>query len=162
MWAVGYQNNDIVKLLLKEKPNLDIVSNYDTTVFDFTKDETVLNLLRETNKHTVKHRQYCTEIGRFDLTFYNNEVTGSYVLLPKKSTGAIWGTIDNRAFTGRWIDGDGQGDIKITFSDTFSSFSTSYRGDKDPETWYTDQWHGHLRPNTEASFEKDGKKYTCE
>ena len=107
-------------------------------------------------------RNYCTEIGRFDLMFYDDEISGSYVLLPKQSTGAIWGKLNGLEFVGRWIDGDGEGDIKMTFNKDFSWFTTSYRGDDEPDKWYIDQWHGQLRPNDNSQFEKDGKVYRCE
>ncbi len=107
-------------------------------------------------------RNYCTEIGRFDLLFYGNQVSGSYALLPKKSLGSIWGILEAQKMTGRWIDGDGEGDIIIDFNKDFSFFTTNYRSDEEPERWYTDQWHGYLRPNDNANFEAEGKKYQCE
>jgi len=64
-------------------------------------------------------RNYCTEIGRFDLIFYEDEVSGAYSLLPKKSLGAVWGKLENRQMIGRWIDEDGQGDIIMEFNQVF-------------------------------------------
>ena len=107
-------------------------------------------------------RNYCTEIGRFDLWFYDDEISGSYVLLPKESLGAIWGKLENREMKGRWIDGDGAGDIIIQFNEDFSWFTTSYRSDKNPEKWYTDSWHGQLRPDQEPKFQVNKKVYVCE
>jgi hypothetical protein len=107
-------------------------------------------------------RNYCTEIGRFDLIFYEDEVSGAYSLLPKKSLGAVWGKLENRQMIGRWIDKDGQGDILIEFNQDFSWFTTSYRNDELPEKWYKNQWNGHLRPNNNSEFETNGKKYMCE
>ncbi len=54
-------------------------------------------------------RNYCTEIGRFDLLFYEDEICGSYALLPKKSLGAIWGKLEDLEMKGRWVDADGGG-----------------------------------------------------
>ena len=107
-------------------------------------------------------RNYCSEIGRFDLIFYEDQVSGAYSLLPKKSLGAIWGKLKDQQMIGRWIDEDGQGDILIEFNEDFSWFTTSYRNDEHPEQWYRDQWHGHLRPEGKREFTIDGKKYKCE
>lgn len=107
-------------------------------------------------------REYCTEIGRFDLLFYNDEISGSYVLLPKKSLGSVWGILLKDVMTGRWLDADGQGDIIITFDKDFSWFTTSYRSDDEPEKWYKDQWHGQLRPDKEPGFSIGEKNYRCE
>jgi len=110
----------------------------------------------------IIERKYCTEIGRFDLLFYEKEVSGIYALLPKKSLGAVHGTLDGKVLTGRWIDADGGGDIIITFNEDYTWFTTDYRNDEDPGKWYRDQWHGALRETDETSFEKDGEKYQCE
>ncbi len=107
-------------------------------------------------------RNYCTEIGRFDLLFYDDEISGSYALLPKESLGAVWGHLEGNKMEGRWVDADGTGDIIITFSDDFTSFTTSYRGDDEPEKWYTDSWTGFLRPNQDSTFVANGKTYRCE
>ena len=106
-------------------------------------------------------REYCTEIGRFDLTFFEDEISGSYTLLPKKSLGAIWGQMEVFTMIGRWLDGDGTGDIIMTFSTDYSSFSTRYRSDDEPDKWY-DNWNGYLRPNQDHQFTIDGKIYQCE
>ena len=110
----------------------------------------------------ITMRNYCTEIGRFDLLFYDDEVSGTYALLPKKSLGAVWGTLQDHEMKGRWIDDDGTGDIIIKFNSDFTHFSTSYRSDEDPEKWYTDSWNGHLRPDLNSSFTVKDKKYQCE
>lgn len=111
---------------------------------------------------TTISRSYCTEIGKFQMLFDEDEVSGSYSLIPKNNLGAIWGKLEGTKMTGRWLDADGEGDIIITFNEDFSWFTTNYRNDKEPETWYTDQWHGALRPEKAISFEKDGKTYRCD
>ena len=110
----------------------------------------------------VKVRNYCTEIGRFDLTFYENEVSGIYVLIHKKQIGAIWGSLIDNEMKGRWIDKDGAGEIIITFNSDYSSFRADYRSDDEPEKWYLDSWHGVLRISDNPSFKHDGKTYKCE
>ena len=107
-------------------------------------------------------RKYCTEIGRFDLIFDEDEISGSYALLHKKSLGSIWGKLEGNKAVGRWIDQDGTGDIIIEFNTDFSWFTTSYRNDEHPETWYRDQWHGQLRPGDQPTFSINDKTYRCE
>lgn len=116
----------------------------------------------QTTTNTTITRSYCTEIGKFQMLFDEDEVSGSYSLTPKQSLGAIWGKLEGTRMTGRWLDADGQGDIIISFNEDFSWFTTRYRNDKEPDHWYTDQWHGALRPNGKTTFEKDGKTYRCE
>ena len=107
-------------------------------------------------------RSYCTEIGRFEIMFDDDEVSGSYSLIPKNSLGAIWGKLEDRTVTGRWVDGDGQGEIIIQFNRDFSWFTTKYRNDAHPETWYDDSWHGALKPSGKSLFTREGKTYRCE
>jgi len=120
------------------------------------------------NKHLKKNarnilaRNYCTEIGRFDLLFYEDEISGSYLLLPKKSLGAVWGKLEGLKMRGRWIDEDGKGDIVIIFDQNFEAFSTSYRNDEHLEKWYTGSWNGHIRKNSNAEFSIDKKKFRCD
>lgn len=113
-------------------------------------------------EHSTITRSYCTEIGRFNLLFDEDEVSGAYSLIPKESLGSVYGKLEGRKVTGRWLDADGQGDIIITFNDDFSWFTTNYRNDKAPDTWYTDQWHGALKNGDKSVFQKDGKTYRCE
>lgn len=42
-------------------------------------------------ENVILLRNYCTEIGRIDLIFYEDEVSGAYALLPKKSLGQFGG-----------------------------------------------------------------------
>jgi hypothetical protein len=113
-------------------------------------------------KKSIIARQYCTEIGRFDMLFYEGQVSGSYALLPKKSLGSIWGHLDGNKLTGRWIDEDGSGDIIIKFNEDFSWFTTNYRSDDELEKWYKDQWHGALRTGNKSQFTQNALKYQCE
>lgn len=87
-------------------------------------------------------KSYDTEFGRFNLWIKGNQVSGSYEIKPKEIIGSIWATLDGPIATGRWIDPDGSGDIILNFEAGFDRFRADYRGDKDPETWYRDQWHG--------------------
>lgn len=112
--------------------------------------------------HSTISRSYCTEIGKFNMLFDEDEVSGSYSLSVKNSLGAVWGKLEGNKMTGRWFDADGGGEIIITFNEDFSWFTTKYRNDEKPETWYTDQWHGALRTGDESTFQKDGKTYRCE
>ena len=113
----------------------------------------------DNNDRSIISRNYCTEIGRFDMLFYGDEISGSYALLPKRSLGAIWGKLKKLEMKGRWIDEDGKGDIIITFNQDFTFFTTSYRNDEHPEKWYEDSWHGHLRSNQNQKFSINGKEY---
>lgn len=117
---------------------------------------------QEQKKNVVLSKNYCTEIGRFDLLIDNDEVAGSYLLIHKNALGGVWGKLKDNIMTGRWHDADGKGDIVITFTDDFSFFTADYRSDNNPDKWYKDSWHGSLRPNNESSFENNNKIYTCE
>ncbi len=107
-------------------------------------------------------RNYCTEIGQFDLTFYNQEAGGTYIILPKQRLGSIWGILKSDTLHGRWHDADGKGSIVILFNQDKSWFRADYNNDKEPEKWYKDGWHASLRPDDESSFEINGIKYNCE
>ncbi len=113
-------------------------------------------------KNILLAKQYCTEIGRFDLLIDDDEVAGAYYLKPKNALGGVWGKLQGNIMTGRWHDADGKGDIIITFEDDFAFFTADYRSDDDLEKWYKDSWHGALRTTTEASFERNGQRYQCE
>ncbi|TMU54924.1 hypothetical protein [Flagellimonas algicola] len=117
---------------------------------------------QDKKENTVISKNYCTEIGRFDLLFDNDEIAGAYYLIPKYALGGIWGKLSGKVMTGRWQDADGEGDIIITFNEDFSFFTADYRGDDEPEKWYKDSWHGSLRPNNGKNFESNGKSYRCE
>ena len=96
------------------------------------------------------------------MLFYEDQIGGTYALLPKKMLGSIWGHLDGTRMTGRWIDEDGSGDIIIDFNETYSWFTTNYRSDDEPEKWYTDQWHGALRTTGESQFVENKVTYQCE
>ncbi|MBO0320847.1 hypothetical protein J0X14_00950 [Muricauda sp. CAU 1633] len=113
-------------------------------------------------QNTVMSKNYCTEIGRFDLLIDKDEVAGAYYLIHKKALGGVWGRLKDQVMTGRWHDADGKGDIVITFNQDFSFFTADYRSDDEPEKWYKDSWHGSLRPDTSASFDVKDKTYRCE
>jgi hypothetical protein len=107
-------------------------------------------------------QNYCTEYGRFDMLFYNDQISGSYQLLEKSSLGSIWGTLEDSVMTGRWMDGEGTGDIVITFNEGFLWFEVKYNNDQDPDNWIEDEWHGGPRPEKLVVFYRDGIKYVCE
>ncbi|MDC6361956.1 MULTISPECIES: hypothetical protein [Flavobacteriaceae] len=113
-------------------------------------------------KDTIISKNYCTEIGRFDLLIDSDEVAGAYYLIHKNALGGVWGRLKNNVMTGRWHDADGKGDIIITFTDDFNFFTADYRSDDDLDQWYRDSWHGSLRPNTSPTFDEKGKTYRCE
>lgn len=114
-------------------------------------------------KNNILSKNYCTEIGRFDMLIDNDEVAGAYYLIHKNALGGVWGKLSGNVMKGRWHDADGKGEIIITFSDDFSFFTADYRSDDEPEKWYKDSWHGSLRPNKNASsFESNSKTYRCE
>lgn len=121
-----------------------------------------LNSNPESNKTSVVSKNYCTEIGRFDLLIDENEVAGSYYLIHKKALGGVWGRLNGTTMEGRWHDADGKGDITLTFSEDFSFFTANYRSDDEPEKWYRDSWHGTLRISSESSFVFNNKTYRCE
>ena len=113
-------------------------------------------------KNEVQAKNYCTEIGRFDLLIDKDEVAGAYYLKHKNALGGVWGRLTDHVMKGRWHDADGKGDIIITFNDDFSFFTADYRSDDEPDKWYKDSWHGALRPDSETTFEIEGKRYVCE
>ena len=119
-------------------------------------------IVRAQESNTVEERNYCTEIGRFDLLFYKDEVSGSYLLIPKNQLGAIWGKLDGTKVSGRWVDADGEGDIVLIFNSDFSFFRADYRSDEDPDKWYRDSWHGAIRLTDDDQFELNGVTYHCE
>ncbi|MGW9684745.1 SMP-30/gluconolactonase/LRE family protein [Flagellimonas sp. 2504JD1-5] len=148
---------------------LDMLDQQIVAITDTTKLENYRLLISNlagnginNEKSTVISKRYCTEIGRFDLVFDDNEVAGAYYLKHKNTLGSVWGKLENKVMTGRWHDPDGEGDIIITFTDDFSFFTADYRADDEPEKWYKDTWHGALRPNNNTSFEFNGKTYRCE
>ena len=114
------------------------------------------------DQNTIMSKNYCTEIGRFDLLIDNDEVAGAYYLIHKKALGGVWGRLKDHVMTGRWHDADGKGDIIITFNPDFTFFTADYRNDDEPEKWHKDSWHGSLRPNETSSFEVNGKTFRCE
>ncbi|MDC6366354.1 MULTISPECIES: hypothetical protein [Flavobacteriaceae] len=118
--------------------------------------------IKAQEKNVVQAKNYCTEIGRFDLLIDNDEVAGSYYLIHKNALGGVWGILTDHVMKGRWHDADGKGDIIITFNDDFSFFTADYRNDDEPEKWYKNSWHGALRPNSSNEFEFNGKTYRCE
>lgn len=111
---------------------------------------------------TVISKNYCTEIGRFDLLMVDDEIAGAYLLIHKNALGGIWGRLKGKVMTGRWHDADGKGDIILTFNDDFSFFTADYRSDEEAEKWYKDSWHGSLRPDSAVTFVSNGKSYRCE
>ncbi len=114
-------------------------------------------------KNNLLSKNYCTEIGRFDMLIDNDEVAGAYYLIHKNALGGVWGKLSGNVMKGRWHDADGKGNIIITFSDDFSFFTADYCSDAEPEKWYKDSWHGSLRPDESASsFESNNKTYQCE
>lgn len=133
----------------------------DNTIIDPNKLKNY-TLIRKSLLPAVSLKNYCTEIGRFDLLFDADEIAGAYMLKHKNALGGIWGKLEGNIMTGRWIDADGTGDIIITFSDNFAFFTADYRGDDEPDKWYRDSWHGSLRPDDSKSFEFNTKTYTCE
>ncbi|NAY91520.1 hypothetical protein GTQ34_06290 [Muricauda sp. JGD-17] len=118
------------------------------------------SIAQEANQ--IKSKNYCTEIGRFDLLIDNDEVAGAYYLAHKNALGGVWGRLEGKTMRGRWHDADGKGDIIITFNEDFSFFTADYRSEDEPEKWYKDSWHGSLRPNDSTTFDFDGKTYRCE
>ncbi|WP_420603345.1 SMP-30/gluconolactonase/LRE family protein [Flagellimonas sp.] len=148
---------------------LDMLNQDTIEITDITKLENyqllISNLMgngKSIEKSAVFSKRYCTEIGRFDLAFDDDEVAGAYYLKHKNALGSIWGRLTDNAMTGRWHDADGEGDIIITFTNDFSFFTADYRADDEPDKWYKDTWHGALRPNDNTSFEFNGKTYNCE
>ena len=117
---------------------------------------------QENAAHQVISKQYCTEIGRFDLLIDADEVAGAYLLIHKNALGGVWGRLKGNVMTGRWHDADGKGDIVITFENDFSYFTADYRSDSEPEKWYRDSWHGAQRPDDAPSFERNNTTYRCE
>ncbi|MGX1928224.1 SMP-30/gluconolactonase/LRE family protein [Flagellimonas sp. 2504JD4-2] len=143
---------------------LDNLDQENITILDTSELEnyrlSVSNLKHLKGK--VYAKRYCTEIGRFDLLFDDDEIAGAYYLKPKNALGGIWGKLKGNVMTGRWHDADGEGDIILTFNEDFSFFTADYRADDEPEKWYKDSWHGALRPDDSISFEFNHKTYRCE
>ena len=113
-------------------------------------------------------RRFCTAIGSFDFQFYGDEVVGSYVILTRDRIGSFYGKkneagpeTDRNRFAGRWMDGDGEGDLFVDFSSDYLTFETQYRSDQEPETWYT-EWSGARRLGSGHEFDSGGTRYRCE
>ncbi|WP_420321078.1 SMP-30/gluconolactonase/LRE family protein [Flagellimonas sp.] len=183
-----YLNENLSKIIKKEKikgfaqvDDIPTTFDLDGGAMYFVSDSQMDLLNQETNKiiHSeklenyqlsilnlknkgVQSKRYCTEIGRFDLLFDDDELAGAYYLKHKSVLGSVWGKLKNKVMTGRWQDSDGEGDIVITFTDDFSFFTADYRADDEPDKWYKDTWHGALRPNDNTSFDFNGKTYRCE
>ncbi|MEX0313470.1 MAG: SMP-30/gluconolactonase/LRE family protein [Allomuricauda sp.] len=143
---------------------LDNLDQENITILDPSKLEnyrlSVSNLKHF--KAKVYAKRYCTEIGRFDLLFDDDEIAGAYYLKPKNALGGIWGKLKGNVMTGRWHDADGKGDITLTFNEDFSFFTADYRADDEPEKWYKDSWHGALKLDVSSTFEFNDKTYRCE
>ncbi len=92
----------------------------------------------------INHQAYNTEFGRLDVWIYNNQVTGSYEIAPKKIIGSFIAKLNGNVAKGRWTDPDGAGDIEFTFESDFTGLRIDYRSDNKPDLWYRDQWHGKL------------------
>ena len=123
----------------------------------------------ESSRSPVR-RRFCTEIGSFDFLFYRDQVVGNYLILPRHRIGTFFGTQkvdvvgDDEGplrVEGRWIDPDGEGDLLIEFSRDFLGFTTRYRSDREPETWYTN-WGGARRRGAGSGFVTAGTRYQCE
>nr|WP_299071203.1 SMP-30/gluconolactonase/LRE family protein [uncultured Allomuricauda sp.] len=140
---------------------MDQMNQETNTIRDESKLEDY-SLIIKSLKPKVQAKNYCTEIGRFDLLIDADEVAGSYLLIHKDALGGVWGRLKGNVMTGRWHDADGKGDIIITFTEDFSFFTADYRSDDEPEKWHKDSWHGALRPDTGTSFDFNNKTYQCE
>ena len=88
-------------------------------------------------------------------------MAGVFAILTNGDLGVVVGTIEERVFTGRWFEVDSAGDIKITFSDDWSSLDAAYAIDGEPDAWRRG-WVGRSRPeDSTISFEEGGVTYRC-
>ncbi|KQC30483.1 SMP-30/gluconolactonase/LRE family protein [Flagellimonas eckloniae] len=151
--------NDVLYFIADSQ--MDQMNQEANTIQDESKLEDY-SLIIKSLKPKVQAKNYCTEIGRFDLLIDADEVAGSYLLIHKDALGGVWGRLKGNVMNGRWHDADGKGDIIITFTEDFSFFTADYRSDDEPEKWHKDSWHGALRPDTGTSFDFNNKTYQCE
>ncbi|SNY95165.1 SMP-30/gluconolactonase/LRE family protein [Flagellimonas pacifica] len=156
MYFVSDSQLDLLNQETNEIKDIAKLENYQLLISNLAGND------KNDEKSTVMSKRYCTEIGRFDLLFDDDEIAGAYFLKHKNVLGGIWGKLKGNVMTGRWHDADGEGDIIITFTDDFLFFAADYKADDEPNKWYKDTWHGALRPNDNTSFEFNGKTFRCE
>jgi len=106
-------------------------------------------------------RHYCTEYGPFFIRFDTDKAAGVFAILTNGDLGSMVGALVGRRIEGKWTEVDSGGDIRLEFSEDWSSFEAEYNLTAAPETWHGD-WRGQLRPSDDASsFVRDGVEYRC-
>ena len=106
-------------------------------------------------------RYYCTQYGPFFFRHDGDKMAGVFAILTNRDLGAVVGTIEERSFSGRWFEVDSAGDIKIEFSNDWTSFDAAYAIDGEPNAWRRG-WVGRLRSgDSPTSFEEGGVTYRC-
>lgn len=106
-------------------------------------------------------RRYCTQYGPFFIRFDPDKAAGVFAILSNNDLGSIVGALDDHRLEGEWIEVDSRGDIRITFSEDWSSFEAEYSVAGAPDRWYGD-WTGRLPENADVeSFDVDGTTFRC-
>ena len=114
--------------------------------------------VRETNS---AERRYCTQYGPFFVRFDPDKAAGVFAILTNGDLGSMVGRLEGRSLEGIWVENDSRGEIRMRFSDDWSSFEAEYNVETVPEKWYGD-WTGRLPPGDDATeFEHEGTTFRC-
>lgn len=106
-------------------------------------------------------RRYCTQYGPFFIRFDPDKAAGVFAILQNNDLGSMVGALNGRRLEGEWTEVDSRGDIRIHFSEDWSSFEAEFNVAAAPDRWY-DDWTGRLPEDSNAdSFEVDGTTFRC-
>lgn len=106
-------------------------------------------------------RRYCTQYGPFFIRFDPDKAAGVFAILQNNDLGSMVGALNGHRLEGEWAEVDSRGDIRIHFSEDWSSFEAEFNVAAAPDRWYAD-WAGRLPENSGVeSFEVDGTTYRC-
>jgi hypothetical protein len=106
-------------------------------------------------------RHYCTQYGPFFIRFDAEKAAGVFAILTNGDLGSMVGALEGNTMAGEWIEVDSRGAIRLFFSDDWNRFDATYNLTDDRQTWHGD-WTGHVRPEGEARFIRDGIEFRCE
>ncbi len=115
----------------------------------------------ETTAAAPVEKRYCTQFGPFYLRFDPDKAAGFFVIEQNGDLGAVVGVVDDRQFSGEWIEVDSRGRIRIAFSEDWKQFEAEYDLSYAPDQWRSG-WVGHLAPDTQTSeMTVDGVQFIC-
>ncbi len=106
-------------------------------------------------------RRYCTQYGPFILRFDPEKAAGIFAILRNNDLGSIVGALNEHQLEGNWIEVDSHGQIRMSFTDDWSSFTAQYNVASNPDRW-NGGWIGHIAPSPETTeFDVDDVTFYC-